>query len=221
VMDFPSGQNTISIPFSTPYQYLDGRNLVLMMQRPMDSGYYSSSDAFRCQGSTTHRARNIYSDNTAYDPASPPAGTAGSTFPKTTFKIILGGVGHITGVVRDPNNQVIPDVEVSLSGDESTVQTNSMGEFSFRNLIPDTYTLSFNKHGYHIQELVIELEEDETEDLDITLQPIMTVMVQGTLIASDTMQGVQNALVSLHGYEEYSAYSAADGSFSIPVSTEF
>ena len=220
VMDFPSGQNTISIPFSTPYQYLDGRNLVLMMQRPMDSGYYSSSDAFRCQGSTTHRARNIYSDNTAYDPASPPAGTAGSTFPKTTFKIILGGVGHITGVVRDPNNQVIPDVEVSLSGDESTVQTNSMGEFSFRNLIPDTYTLSFNKHGYHIQELVIELEEDETEDLDITLQPIMTVMVQGTLIASDTMQGVQNALVSLHGYEEYSAYSAADGSFSIPVSQQ-
>ncbi len=215
VVDFPSGQNTISIPFSTPYQYLDSRNLVLMMQRPMDTEYFNSSDVFKCQDSATTRSRNAFSDNTTYDPAFPPAGTAGSTFPKTTFKIILGGVGHITGVVRDPDNQVIPDVEVSLSGDENTVQTDSMGEFSFRNLVPDTYTLGFNKHGYHIQELVIELDEDETEILNIALQPIQTVTIQGTLIASDTMQGIPNALMSLHGYEDYSAYSAADGSFCI------
>ncbi|HPC51368.1 MAG TPA: CARDB domain-containing protein, partial [Candidatus Cloacimonas acidaminovorans] len=42
---YPSGVNTITIPLQTPYMHTPG-NLVMMVQRPMDTQYYSSSDYF-------------------------------------------------------------------------------------------------------------------------------------------------------------------------------
>jgi len=38
-VDFPAGQNTININFTTPYMYT-GTNLVMFVNRPMDSEYF-------------------------------------------------------------------------------------------------------------------------------------------------------------------------------------
>jgi hypothetical protein len=47
-VSYPSGENIINIPLTTPYNYFGG-NLVMMVNRPMDTGYFSSSDNFYCQ----------------------------------------------------------------------------------------------------------------------------------------------------------------------------
>ncbi|MFA5510265.1 MAG: choice-of-anchor J domain-containing protein [Candidatus Cloacimonadaceae bacterium] len=89
-MAFPSGANDVFITLQTPFQYNSG-NLVVMMNRPMDTAYYSSSDFFKCQTIGANRARNAYSDSETYDPAAPPAGTLTGQFPKMSFFYGEGG----------------------------------------------------------------------------------------------------------------------------------
>ncbi|HPV15670.1 MAG TPA: hypothetical protein PL126_08495 [Candidatus Cloacimonadota bacterium] len=74
-VDYPAGENTISITLQTPYTHTPG-NLVMLVERPMDTEYFSSSSYFKCQTIGTNRARVYRSDSTAADPNSPPAGTA-------------------------------------------------------------------------------------------------------------------------------------------------
>ena len=82
---YPSGINTITIPLQTPYMHTPG-NLVMMVQRPMDTQYYSSSDNFYGLTIGTNRTLKVQSDGTAYDPANPPAGTTPvGQVPKTTI----------------------------------------------------------------------------------------------------------------------------------------
>ncbi len=83
-VDFPDGNNTILITLRTPYLYTGG-NLVMMVNRPMDSSAYSLNNFFKCQTSGTNRARNIYDDYVSYDPYNPPAGSLTGQFPKITF----------------------------------------------------------------------------------------------------------------------------------------
>ncbi len=80
----PAGVNAITIPLSTPFNYTGG-NLVLMFYRPMDTGYYSYMDNFKCQSVGTNRARNMFSDSIPFDPAAPMGGTLTGQFPKTSF----------------------------------------------------------------------------------------------------------------------------------------
>jgi Ca-activated chloride channel family protein len=59
--------------------------------------------------------------------------------------------GQIRGVVRNPDNAVMPGVTVTLSrlghGDRDTV-TNAKGEFSFRGLEPDRYSITASLGGF-------------------------------------------------------------------------
>lgn len=82
VMNFPAGENTITIYLQIPYMYLGG-NLVVMCHRPYDSNMYSQTDFFKCQSGTANRAR--HTRNYGHDPANPPIGQATAQFPKTTF----------------------------------------------------------------------------------------------------------------------------------------
>jgi hypothetical protein len=91
-IDFPSGMNNILIPLQTPFPY-GGGNLAMMVNRPMDTQYFSSSDYFDCQTVGTNRTRNTQSDSTTFDPANPPASpTISGQFPKTTFMLVVDGM---------------------------------------------------------------------------------------------------------------------------------
>ncbi|MCD8480100.1 MAG: hypothetical protein LRZ88_07655 [Candidatus Cloacimonetes bacterium] len=84
-VNFPAGQNTITFPLQVPFAYTGG-NLVVMFNRPMDTGYYSSLDHFKTDTSTnTNRARNMFSDSVTYDPAAPTGGTLTGIVPMTTL----------------------------------------------------------------------------------------------------------------------------------------
>jgi M6 family metalloprotease-like protein len=77
-LNFPSGENEIDILLQNPYQY-EGQNLVVMVNRPMDSQYHSSNDKFYVTTTTdNNRTRYLQSDTTAFDPANPSGGTLSS-----------------------------------------------------------------------------------------------------------------------------------------------
>ncbi|MBW6514598.1 MAG: carboxypeptidase regulatory-like domain-containing protein [Candidatus Syntrophosphaera sp.] len=217
-IDYPSGSNLINIPFNQPYMYLNGENLVLMFNRPMDSTYFSSSDQFLCQTVGSNRARNVYSDSTLYDPANPPAGgTPTGQFPKTGFVVIPGGVGHINGTVTGAGGVPLEGVLVQFATGGYATATNASGQYAIQNILPDDYTVSFSTYGYETSTFNITIDEDETEVLDVAMAPMATVNVSGTVIASDTQAGINGASIHLAGYADYSATTIATGAFTIPA----
>jgi len=212
-MDFPSGQNTIEFELPEYYMHLDGGNLVMMVNRPMDTDWYSSSDKFRTQSGADNRARNFYSDTVDSNPMAPGSGSITNIYPMTTFVVIPGGVGNITGTVTGVDDAPLPGVEVSIDDSYETV-TDANGEFYIANVLPGDYTVTFTCHTYISQSVDITLEEDETEVLDINMQLMPQVTVSGRILASDTGVGIAGANIHLSGYADYSITSAADGTFS-------
>ncbi|MBW6515939.1 MAG: agmatine deiminase family protein [Candidatus Cloacimonetes bacterium] len=109
-VNFPSGENTIDILLQTPYQY-DGQNLVIMVNRPMDTEYFSSNDRFYITTTgITDRTRYLYSDSTTYDPANPSGGTLTNQIPNTTL-LFGAGEGPIllppTNLVATAGNELV------------------------------------------------------------------------------------------------------------------
>ncbi|HQB50343.1 MAG TPA: PKD domain-containing protein [Candidatus Cloacimonas sp.] len=92
LVNYPNGNNTITITLSEPFLYT-GDNLVMMVNRPLDSQYYSSEDKFYCQTIGTNRALKIQSDSQSFDPANPPTNpNLSGQFPKTTFTAYSTGL---------------------------------------------------------------------------------------------------------------------------------
>ncbi len=215
--NFLTGENTVPFPFNAPYLYLNGENLVLTFQRPMDTQYYSTTDYFKAQTIGTNRARKIQSDSTVYDPLNmSAAGTLTGQFPKTTFYGVPGGVGHLTGTVTGSGGTPLSGVSVFISAGYNAT-TDAAGAYTIHNLLPNTYTVNFSVYGYNNTSQSVTILEDQTYTLNVTMTPMATVNVTGTVIASDTSAGLSGASIHLEGYADYDANATATGAFTIPA----
>ena len=215
VMDFPAGQNVITIDFPQPYMHLAAGNLVMLVSRPLDTDYYSSSDYFKTQTIGTNRSREMHSDTVEYDPAAPTGGTVNGIFPKTTFMVVSSGIGQITGTVHGPGNSPLADVQVNVNSRPYSTTTNAQGQFSIDNVLSGDYAVTFTLEGYVTQTVNIVLEADETEVMNVTMAVLPPVNVTGTVLAGDTGSGLAGASIELVGDEDYSGTSAANGTFTI------
>ena len=215
LVDYPTGQNNINIPLQTPYTYAGG-NLVVLVQRPMDTTWFSGVN-FRTQTIGTARTLNVYSDGTAFDPAAPPAGTAPTGMcPKTTFFLIVDDMGALTGTVRDANNVVMPGATVSISGTPLTTTTDASGVYNFPYVAMGPQTVVATKHGYNVVSHNVTIIEDETVTQDFVLTQLPQVTVTGRIVGSDQPTvGLAGATINLTGYEPYEATTNASGQFTI------
>ena len=214
-VDYPSGQNLITIPLLEPFLYLED-NLVMMVNRPLDAVYYSSSDVFFCQTEGTNRARRINSDTIEYDPTTITGGTLTGQFPKTSLYVIPGGVGHLTGTVFGAGDLPLPNATVQITGGAQTT-TNAQGQYTIMNIIDGTYEVTASRYGYLPQTLNVLIPEDSTVVQNFTLTQMPTVTVTGTIVGSDEPTvGLAGAMMTLSGYEDYSVTANAQGQFTIP-----
>jgi len=215
-VNYPAGPNNINIPFATPFVY-GGGNLAMMVNRPLDTQYFSSSDFFQCQTVGTNRSRNVQADATTYDPANPPAtATISGQFPKTTFYFVVSGMGTLSGTVYGPGNQPLADATVSIVGGTNTTTTNASGQYSFPYVNQGAIQVTATKHGYNSVTLPATIVEDQTTTLNFTLAQLANVTVTGTVVGSDQPTvGLSNATITLTGYSPYEATTNAQGVFTI------
>ncbi|HOC96068.1 MAG TPA: carboxypeptidase regulatory-like domain-containing protein, partial [Candidatus Cloacimonadota bacterium] len=160
-VDYPNGPNNINITFTTPYTYAGG-NLVLLVERPMDTDWHNFNDNFLTQtGTLAARSLKVQSDSQDYDPAAPPTGTTPSAkFPKTTFFLIVDDMGALTGTVRDANNVVMPGATVSITGTPLTTLTDANGVYNFPYVAMGPQTVTATKHGYNVVTHNVTIIED-------------------------------------------------------------
>jgi hypothetical protein len=86
-----------------------------------------------------------------------------------------GTTGGVTGRVVDASTQKpVADVSVTANSPSQTAstKTDANGNFSFLSLIPDTYTVSFQKYGYApISDAGISIFADQVQTLNVPLEP--------------------------------------------------
>lgn len=218
-MNFPSGENTILIPFDDPYIY-GGGNLVVYTNRVWEDGYASSLDRFYgTEDPGSSRSRHLYADGTApLDPANPGAGSVNNWHPNTTIFLSTAGLAEITGNVVDADTgEPIEGVMVQTFGAKARTFTDEDGMFHFM-LMPGTYNLTFDMFGYESRtysDLVLaEDEHNITTFEDFELTAIPTYTVTGTVKGNDNST-LANASILLSGYDNYEATSGSDGTFTI------
>lgn len=85
-LSYLNGIHDMNISFDTPFLY-QGGNLAMMVQRPMDTQYFSAFDQFFCSTVGNNRSRKVQHDSTVYSPSAPPTTGAllSGQFPNTIF----------------------------------------------------------------------------------------------------------------------------------------
>lgn len=216
-VDYPYGQNLITIQLTTPFLIDPNQNLVMMVQRPFDNSYYNMGNQFYAQTGTVNRARKAYSDTQVFDPANPPAtSTLSGQFPKTTFHILPSFSGQVSGTVTGIAGLPVANVTVTLNNGTNITMTDNNGYYQFNNLVPGTYLIDFNVVGYSPLNQSFELTANQQLQINVSLNPLPTVTVSGTVMGSNTGAPVAGATVLLSGYADYDAITDNLGQFSIP-----
>jgi len=98
-----------------------------------------------------------------------------------------GTTGNITGVVKDAAGKPLADVKVAAAAPSQSLTgtTDAHGYYSLVNLIPDTYTLSFQKSGYQATSVPgVTVLQDQTvtvnQQMQTELKTIANVTASGT-----------------------------------------
>jgi len=210
-----TGAYELTLPLSTPFVY-GGGNMVIMVNRPMDTAYYGSGNVWKNTATAAYPNRTIYfkSDSTVADPTAPPAGTLAGNVPNTTFILNTAGFATLNGVVS-ANGTPVEGARVAIDGTTRFGLTNAQGQYEIAYVNPGTVNLTTTKHGYITQNTTgVVLTADQTTTQNITITQLPTVNVTGQINASDTGAGLAEATVKLEGYENYEVMTNATGAFS-------
>jgi len=217
LLDFPSGENKIIIELEEEYPYDGTDNLVLMVKRPLDNQYYSSSDRFFYTSTPDfpNRTRYLYSDTENFNPANPPSGTLSDSTPNTGIQVITVDMGSLAGYVYDEEDQPVAEAVVSVEGNNLTAITNSEGFFVFPSMFEGTHTVIVSKFGYYntVMEGVV-VQEYETTHISMNISSLPVVNVTGRIVSSCQPDiGLEGAYLFLEGYSHYETISNNDGTF--------
>ncbi len=221
-LTFSQDENFIYIPFDTPYVYSGEHNLVILVERPLDSTYYSSQDYFMCTSVDTHpnRCRSYYSDSSPLDPQNldDAHGDIRQLFPNTTLGFVVGGLGDIEGYVYNEENQPLENATVQILEAGATTNTDNQGYFHFGNITPDIYSLKASYQGYNPQTITdVEVVEDSTTTVQFNLVPLTSASISGHVVGSDAPDTpLAGAQVTLTGFADYNTTTDDNGDFVFP-----
>lgn len=133
--------------------------------------------------------------------------------------------GSIQGLIKDFNSgALISNCQVSLSPSGKSMLTGSEGMFSFSDLEPGPYTLSFSKAGYDEESKKVTVVSGETTSLDITLKAKSAFAASSNKLdfgdLSSTMElyffnnSDENASFSISNIPAWATFSHTTGSVS-------
>ncbi|MDO9578545.1 MAG: carboxypeptidase regulatory-like domain-containing protein [Candidatus Cloacimonadales bacterium] len=217
-VSFPIGDSQINITLDTPFFY-NGSNLVMMVHRPMGSSQTGDDNFYHTETATMIDRTRYQAENspTVLDPANPPEISFGTEkFPNTTFSFFLGAMGDVEGYVYDDLGAILENAEIEIEELQMITYSNNLGFYHFGNVLTGTYNFTANKYGFSPQTIQGEVLEDQTTTIDFNLIPLGVVTVSGHVVGSDYPEiGLAGALVSVTGFENYSALTDGNGDFEI------
>ena len=199
-----SGIVDMLIPLDEPYQY-DGGNLVIMNHN-IYTTYWKSGNRWLLS-ETSGQNRTLYYNSTSYvvNPSQGlPAGTRHTRIANLALLLSTGSIGSLSGIVtHSMTGQPLDNVVVSIDGTVFNATTNSFGEYSISYIPGGSYTLNATKQGFIdaiVPDFMIYGNDDNV--LDFIMSPTPLINISGIVKGSDTMAGLEGALVLLSGIDE-------------------
>ena len=210
------GTQHIKITLDTPFPYFND-NLVVMGHRMMSQGGEYLNNWQHTYVSGYPRTLLQMHMNLVYDLTDLPDGITRQTIANVEIILQTEGLGSLKGTVY---HQGVPlsEARVMLNELNRFVITDSSGEYEFNNLVSGTYSLSASRHGFddsYISNIEVNMNAATTVDIHMVQQNVINVT--GTVLASDTLSGIEGATVSLIGLESYYDFQTnSQGFFTIP-----
>lgn len=225
-LDFSqSGEQEKRFDLNAPFAY-NGQNLAVMIQRPMDTNFYSSQNKWKNTNTPQYYNRTIYraSDTYIIEPDNEGSGTISTYIPNLQILFMVNGTGILQGHVTSGNAPLI-NAHITVDNTSLSAYSDSTGFYQICNLPTDPFNLTITCPAYldaHYQNILV--PENETVTLDIEMQAISTAQVSGRILSIYNDTPIPDATVIILGEERYETLTASDGSFlfpSIPLSSNY
>ncbi|MDL2257094.1 carboxypeptidase regulatory-like domain-containing protein [Bacteroidales bacterium OttesenSCG-928-I14] len=210
VFNFEGGENSYTINLQKPFQY-PGGNLLITTIRP-DERYFGMFDLFKCSRSTEHPERTRkYSSNDKIDFDFTQTGVVSDIYANVIL-MTNANVGILSGVVTDKNG-AIAGATLSVEGSNISVTTDNEGKYTCV-AEAGSYNLIVSKLGYKTQTKAVTVAKGDNLTEDFTLLAIEGVKVSGE-VKSESNIAVENAVIQLNGYNDYTTTTDSEGKFTI------
>ncbi|MCK4260055.1 MAG: DUF2012 domain-containing protein [Halanaerobiales bacterium] len=103
--------------------------------------------------------------------------------------------GDLTGTVTNKvDSMPIIGALVEIKDSSYTAQTNSNGNFTFKDLTPGSYTVIVTKEGYENTTEIVSVRADDITSVSIKLQPIASQVSKGNLSGEVFYKNTQNPI---------------------------
>lgn len=220
VVDYTKGIHYLEIPLSTLYQYT-GKNLVIMINRPLDYNLYYGDEygrnTFYYTSTPEHpsRSRTKATDLVVINPDNPRNCNIQDWVPYTLLTFDVAGTGSLKGTVCDNNGQPMKDVTVAIGDLHQTATSCSDGSYAFATVMPGTYPAMATKYAYldSTMNVAVVANQSTVNNFVLRDRPLGTVsgMVKPD---NNSAVAIAGAIVKLKGYNsEYTDTTDANGNF--------
>lgn len=209
-----AGTRDLVIPFDAPYSY-NGGNIVVMckkMGKEFVMGKYfvihKSDGTPRSIQSSSYTAGTIEASGFA-------DATTAEIYPQIRFNIVKAEAGSISGNVTDENGAV-EGALVRIKGTQRCETTDAQGKFHFNEIAAGKCVVEVIKHGYYtLSDNEFTLEKNQNAQRDLKLSKLPRHSIQGTVTSSESGLPVMNVKISLNGYDDFIAFTDAEGRYTI------
>ncbi|MBK3516482.1 T9SS type A sorting domain-containing protein [Carboxylicivirga marina] len=225
-IDFQPGKQTIRVPFKEPYQYT-GKNLVFMLHKQMVKSWYSGLTEYKVSH-TPERANRSVSYLARYedaDPYNPPSGKLVwnpnettyqqhflSYYMDATFFFNKEGLGVVDGKVTDVEGVAIEGVKITERASTIKAISDESGFYQFDYLNEGPTTFNAIKFGYSDLSNDVFVAGNYYQNVDLIMHQRPKYEVIGRLVDFRN-QPINEALITLNGYDLYTGSTGVDGVF--------
>lgn len=132
----------------------------------------------------------------------------------SNFTIEENQASWLTGIITDGTSPVA-GARIAFGPGSDLYTSADDGSFEIIEIEPGEYSLSVSKFGFEPFTGSYTFAALEHKQIEIPLTAIPTASVTGQVVDTDG-HGIENASVSVHGYDCYSAVTDKDGFFTVP-----
>lgn len=130
------------------------------------------------------------------------------------FRVEENRASHLTLSVTDTAGAPVQGASLKFGERQESYISDAEGRIEVIEIDPGTYHTTISCFGYITDERDLTFGDVENKQLTVELQSLPTASVSGT-VTTAAGRPLENATVYVHGYDEYSAVTDADGRYSI------
>ncbi len=129
-------------------------------------------------------------------------------------KIEENHAARLALTVIDANGKAVAGATVRFGIDGNTYVTDNEGKANVIEIEPGTYDVTVEKFGYLTNTISLTFDTNENKEQSLTLESIPVTTISG-IVKYATGKPMGDASVYINGYNNYTAVTGADGSFTV------